>query len=124
MCNLGGLSHHQDIPKNHKARHGTFFFIRITFSSHVHIDPVFQKKLTVNQIPKKDSRQTVFQSSSSFQMHIPQFLKYSAISEKRHSLHIYMFFIHHNFLSVHNSWKKNTISEKRHFLRKRVSLKK
>ena len=33
--NLGGLSHHQDIPKNHEASHGTFFFTRITFSSHV-----------------------------------------------------------------------------------------
>ena len=32
---LGGHSHHQDTPKNQKARHGTFFFIRITFSSHV-----------------------------------------------------------------------------------------
>ena len=35
---LWGHSHHQDIPKNHKARHGTFFFIRITFSSHVRGD--------------------------------------------------------------------------------------
>ena len=32
---LVGHSHHQDTPKNQKARHGTFFFIRITFSSHV-----------------------------------------------------------------------------------------
>ena len=32
---LGGHSHHQDTPKNQKARHVTFFFIRITFSSHV-----------------------------------------------------------------------------------------
>ena len=32
---LGGHSHHQDTPKNQRARHGTFFFIRITFSSHV-----------------------------------------------------------------------------------------
>ena len=36
--NLGSLLHHQDIPKNHKSRHGTFFFIRITFSSHVDDD--------------------------------------------------------------------------------------
>ena len=33
--NLGGHSHHQDVPKNPRAGHGTFFFIRITFSSHV-----------------------------------------------------------------------------------------
>ena len=33
-------SNHQNIPKDHKARHGTFFFIRITFSSHVFRRPV------------------------------------------------------------------------------------
>ena len=32
---LGGHSHHQDTPKNQRARHGTFFFIWVTFSSHV-----------------------------------------------------------------------------------------
>ena len=32
---FGSLSHHQHIPKNHEASHGTFFFTRITFSSHV-----------------------------------------------------------------------------------------
>ena len=30
--NLGGVSHNQDLPKNHGASHGAFFFIRITFS--------------------------------------------------------------------------------------------
>ena len=34
--NLGGHSHHQDVPKNPRAGHGTFFFIRVTFSSHVY----------------------------------------------------------------------------------------
>ena len=33
--NLGGLSHHQDVPKNQEASHGTFVFTRIAFSSHV-----------------------------------------------------------------------------------------
>ena len=37
--NLGGLSYHQDIPKNHEASQGIFFFIRTTFLSHV--DPHF-----------------------------------------------------------------------------------
>ena len=32
---LGGHSDHQDTPKNQRARHGTFFFVWTTFSSHV-----------------------------------------------------------------------------------------
>ena len=32
------FSHHPDIPKNHEASYGTFFFRRTTFSSHVFSD--------------------------------------------------------------------------------------
>ena len=37
---LGGHSDHQDTPKNQRARHGTFFFIWVTFSSHVYPDSI------------------------------------------------------------------------------------
>ena len=42
-----GHSHHQDYPKNQKARHGTFFFIRITFSSHVTPDSLRKKSTNI-----------------------------------------------------------------------------